>query len=226
MIVGAAVAVADSEGLGAVSLRRVADDLHTRATSLYTYLDSREDLYILMINEVLAERLAPDPLPTDWRDAVRVLARRERAALLRHPWQLDIVPQPDPTSCPNGLRFVNQLLTAVASLDTDPQRRWEALRVITAYVIGFASSEIRRARNWRMAPAEMLTTDLPPLAFSDAGIHSQFASLFAPGELGNLVTLRDAGVMETADSFDRGLEWLLAGIQNAGGAGTQRGSDT
>ena len=64
-ITAAAVAIADREGLDAVSMRRVAAELGTGAASLYRYLDTREDLLDLMTDAVTGEfSLVP---PTgDW----------------------------------------------------------------------------------------------------------------------------------------------------------------
>ena len=64
-IVAAAVAIADAEGLDAVSIRRVASPQRPRH-GLYTYIERKEDLLDLMADEVAAETLVPGELP-DWR---------------------------------------------------------------------------------------------------------------------------------------------------------------
>src|SRR6516165_12272673 len=69
-ITAAAVAIADREGLDAVSMRRVAADLRTGAASLYRYLETREDLLDLMIDATGAE-YAFTPLTGDWRSEER-----------------------------------------------------------------------------------------------------------------------------------------------------------
>src|ERR1700733_1336935 len=56
-ITAAAIAIADREGLDAVSMRRVAAELGTGAASLYRYLDTREDLLDLMIDATGSENL-------------------------------------------------------------------------------------------------------------------------------------------------------------------------
>ena len=120
-IVAAAVAIADAEGLDAVSIRRVAADLHARAMSLYTYIERKEDLLDLMADEVAAETLVPGELPADWREATLAIARRERQTTLRHPWLVDLVTRRSALGRvgPNMLRHSEQSIAALAGLDAD-----------------------------------------------------------------------------------------------------------
>src|SRR5579859_3023932 len=64
-ITAAAIAIADREGLDAVSMRRVAAELGTGAASLYRYVDTRDDLVDLMTDAVGGEYLLPEP-SGDW----------------------------------------------------------------------------------------------------------------------------------------------------------------
>src|ERR1700685_3360633 len=64
-ITAAAIAIADADGLDAVSMRRVAAELGTGAASLYRYLDTREDLLDLMTDATGAE-YEPAPPTGDW----------------------------------------------------------------------------------------------------------------------------------------------------------------
>jgi AcrR family transcriptional regulator len=54
-IVSAAVEVADAEGLGALSMRRVADRLGIGTMSLYTYVPGKAELIDVMLDTVLGE---------------------------------------------------------------------------------------------------------------------------------------------------------------------------
>src|SRR4029079_12687901 len=77
-ITAAAVAIADREGLDAVSMRRVAARLGTGAASLYRYLESREDLLDLMVDATGAEYVFTAPTG-DWLRGplANTAARRE-----------------------------------------------------------------------------------------------------------------------------------------------------
>ena len=83
-IVAAAIAMADADGLGAVSMRAVAAALHTGAGSLDRYLSSRDDLLDLMVDRAAGE-LRPYPAADgDWLDAMLRLARRQLDLYRRH----------------------------------------------------------------------------------------------------------------------------------------------
>jgi AcrR family transcriptional regulator len=73
VIVAAALAVADRQGLDAVSMRRVADELDTGASALYVYVKNRDDLLAAMFDHAMAE-VASAPLPDGgWRDRLTAL---------------------------------------------------------------------------------------------------------------------------------------------------------
>ena len=83
-IVAAAVDLADTHGLDAVSIRRVAAALKTRPMDLYRYFTRKDELIDLMVDEVIAGAVL-DEIPPDWRDALAAIARALRAVCLAHP---------------------------------------------------------------------------------------------------------------------------------------------
>ncbi len=91
-IVTSAVSLADREGLGAVSIRRIAGELGARPMSIYSFaaIETKDELFDLMIDEVSADLLLPT-LPQNWREAVLAIALRLRLVLLRHPWWIDLI---------------------------------------------------------------------------------------------------------------------------------------
>ena len=81
-VIAAGVAIADAEGLAALSIRKVASRLGIGAMSVYTYAPGRSELVELMIDHVYEEHALPDPaLP--WRRASRTVGPRN-VAHLRH----------------------------------------------------------------------------------------------------------------------------------------------
>ncbi len=136
-VVRAALELADAEGLDAVSIRRVAARLQARPMSLYSHIASKDDLIALMLNEVSGELLVPEPLPDDWRGALRLIARRAHDAYLAHPWMLTAFGR-GPRVGPNQLRRAEQSATAVAALDLDPADAWTALRIVHEWTLGNA----------------------------------------------------------------------------------------
>jgi AcrR family transcriptional regulator len=136
-VIQAALDVADAEGLEAVSIRRVAGDLGARPMSLYTHIASKDDLVALMLHEMSGELLVPEPLPDDWREALRQIARRAYAAYVQHPWALQAFGRGTRVG-PNMLRRAEQSAAAVATLDLSPADAWIALSIVHEWTIGHA----------------------------------------------------------------------------------------
>ncbi|MDQ7903917.1 TetR/AcrR family transcriptional regulator [Phytohabitans sp. ZYX-F-186] len=89
-IVAAATALADAEGLAALSMRRVAERLGVTAMSLYTYVPGKAELLDLMLDRACAETAKPDDVPGGWRARLALVAREAWALYLRHPWLLHV----------------------------------------------------------------------------------------------------------------------------------------
>ena len=89
-VVAAAVAVADAEGLAAVSMRRVAQRLEVGTMTLYTYVPGKAELVALMQDAVYAEVVAPVQ-GADWRARLWRVAWNNWELYHRHPWLLEAV---------------------------------------------------------------------------------------------------------------------------------------
>ncbi|WP_049562547.1 TetR/AcrR family transcriptional regulator [Nonomuraea sp. SBT364] len=203
-IVAAAVALADAEGLAAVSIRRVAAELGARAMSLYTYIERKEDLLALMLDEIAAELDTGEPLPGDWREALLQLARGERELVRRHPWRVELISQHVAVG-PNGLRHVERRLSAFDGLGLDRLQAWRAMAAVVDYVTGFVvreSAERGRPRAEGISDAERAALAEPYIR-----------ELVAGGEFPRLAPMIEQGVRGADDNFERGLGWVLDGIE-------------
>jgi AcrR family transcriptional regulator len=89
-IVAAAVDLADTEGLDALSMRRVAERLGVGTMSLYTHVPGKAELLDAMVDAVHAGTPRPDDVPGGWRGRLTRIAHDNRDLLLRHPWLLDV----------------------------------------------------------------------------------------------------------------------------------------
>jgi AcrR family transcriptional regulator len=87
-VVRAAVAIADAEGLDAVTIRAVSGRLGTGVMSLYNYVPDKQTLVYDMVEEVSGELDLPEP-SGDWRADMHLLARRQREVVRRHPWMIE-----------------------------------------------------------------------------------------------------------------------------------------
>ena len=141
-IAAAALAIADAEGFDAVSIRRVAARLGAGTMSLYRYISAKSDLVALMDDAIMAESLVPDgELPGDWREALAMIARATRAALLRHPWAVQALQgrgaaAQDGAFGPNGIRHFEQSLAAVAAAPLGTTAKLDMLAIVDDYVFG------------------------------------------------------------------------------------------
>jgi len=136
-VVQAAIDLADAEGLDAVSIRRVASALGVRPMALYSHIASKDDLLALMLHEISGRLLVPEPLPEDWREALRQIARHAYDAYVAHPWTLQAFGRGTRVG-PNMLRRAEQSATAVAGLDLTPADAWIALSVVHEWTMGHA----------------------------------------------------------------------------------------
>ncbi|WNV92140.1 TetR/AcrR family transcriptional regulator C-terminal domain-containing protein [Umezawaea sp. Da 62-37] len=147
-IVRAAIALADADGLDAVSLRKVAAALDAGPMRLYGYLATKAELLDLMVDEVYGEMIAPPRPPAgNWRDALRDTASRVREAALRHEWFADLLGG-RPRLGPHALEHTEMLL---AALRADPgfgdiDTVMSAVRTANAYVFGALRSEVTERR--------------------------------------------------------------------------------
>lgn len=89
-IVRAAIELADSEGLAALSMRRVAERLGVGTMSLYTYVPGKAELIDVMLDTVFGETARPAEVPGGWRGRLEQIARENWAMYQRHPWMLHV----------------------------------------------------------------------------------------------------------------------------------------
>jgi AcrR family transcriptional regulator len=139
-IVARAVAIADAEGLAAVTMRRVAAELRSGTASLYRYVTNRDELLDLMVDAVQGEG-DPPALTGDWRTDLTAVARRQRAAFLRHPW-LSGELTGRPSLGPNSMRQADAALGAAFELTPDATLALNVVGTVMAYVLGAVASEL------------------------------------------------------------------------------------
>ena len=204
-IVRAALALADAEGLEAVSLRKVAAALDVGPMRLYRYAGTKEELLELMVDAVYAE--IPPPTGSTWQDILRSIAHGTRQAALEHEWFADLLGG-RPQFGPAALAHTEASLAALRATSAfpDPSAVMRALDALSAYRIGAVRKEItaRRAerttgldeRDWQRSNGPYLTR------------------MFATGNYPALAeVVHEAEHLDAATRFDLGLGYLLDGIE-------------
>ncbi len=84
-VLRAAIAVADSEGIRALTMRRLGQELGVEAMSLYNHVRNKDDVLDGIVDLVVSDIVVP-PTGTQWRTAMRERARSAHEVLLAHPW--------------------------------------------------------------------------------------------------------------------------------------------
>jgi AcrR family transcriptional regulator len=110
-IAAAAIAVADAEGLGAVSMQRVAAEMGYTKMSLYRYFSDKSDLIATMVERAIGE--APDLSTTSWREALTTWSDELLTRHQRHAWTLEAVAIPGRAIGPNELTWLERALAAL-----------------------------------------------------------------------------------------------------------------
>ena len=212
-IVAAAVRIADAEGVEAVSMRRLADELGVATMTPYTHVESKDELLDLMRDAVAAEMILPEPIPDSWREALRSIAQRTRAALEAHPWSLDATPR-RPRARINRLRHVEQSIGIVLRLGAAPGRSRAILMSIDDYVVGYCM----RARSRQRMVASLGPAEKDAIRhFNDTD--PEVAAALEAGELPIIKKIagrpdrRHPFGVPPDSGFEPGLDWLLDGIE-------------
>ncbi|MEU4383967.1 TetR/AcrR family transcriptional regulator [Promicromonospora sp. NPDC023805] len=187
-IAAAAIEVADSEGLGSVTMRSVALALGTGAASLYRYFSTRDELLALMVDEVTGELRLNGPDDRPWVDQMLDLAHDARDLYRRHPWMIE-ASSTAPALGPNGCAYLEHALAVLAPTRSDGGTMLEAVAVFSA-VTRLLSKEEHDRRDPGEAHAALApsTDSFPHLA----------------------AALADTG--PSADQFDRVLRRVLSGL--------------
>ncbi|MFJ7909249.1 TetR/AcrR family transcriptional regulator [Kitasatospora sp. NPDC096204] len=208
-IVSAGIAVADAEGMAALSMRAVGERLGRTAMALYTYVPGKAELLDLMHDRALAEIPTGRRVSGSWRDDVTAWAEELYACYLRHPWVLQ-VSQARPVLGPAELTAMEELLGALRPAGLPPLRLRGAVAALWQFVRGLAAT----TADARGAAAATGVADEEWWAGRSARL-AELAPDFAE-RFPLLVALQSAGGGAPEDShreaFRSGLAVLLDGI--------------
>jgi AcrR family transcriptional regulator len=152
VVVATALDLADREGLGAVTLASVARRLGCHVTSLYTHIDSIDDLHTRMLltaQSALAQQLWEAALGRSGADALRALAAVYRGFGSAHPEQIRLLFAGATTTDPrvaDGARYMSEPIRATLfGFGLDDQQVRHAHRAFSAAIRGFAVAEAQGA---------------------------------------------------------------------------------
>jgi AcrR family transcriptional regulator len=206
-IVGAGIALADADGLGAVSMNRVAGELGSSAMSLYRYVESKQELLTLMVDAALGT--VPAGAPREgWREGLSRWAWAMVAAMRAHPWAVH-VPIAGPPLGPNTVAWFEDALHAMRDTALSEAEKASIVMMLS----GYARNQVTTMGDVQAHFLERAAT--PHDAMRE--YRDTVRGLTDADRFPALHALLDAGVFDRADppddEFAFGLERILDGIE-------------
>jgi AcrR family transcriptional regulator len=206
-IADAAVALADEEGLDAVSMASVAKRLGYTAMSLYRYVDTKDDLLQVMLDAAYGPVDLPAPAPASapeagWRPAATAWAVALLDRCAAHPWVVDVRLSAPPLT-PHSVAWMDAGLRALGGTGLPPQQVASSLLILDSYV----RSHVRLLheyseeglRTWSSRLRSVIDEDAAPMVWQ-----ALQADVFDD---------EPAEGPWPSDDFTFGLEIVLGGIQ-------------
>lgn len=194
LIIDAAMRVVDSEGVGALTIRRIADELGASPMGLYGHVRTRDEILEALIERAVElPHLAPDrdrPWDHQLRDTFVTIHR----GLLAHPGLAEIL-STQSISAMHAMRAVERLLAGLRAAGLTPHHAVAAVAALQSYTYGFTVQQRARAARDQASHLAALRA-LPRAEFPQ--LHELAA---------------DFGTWTTEDHFETGLDWLLDSIR-------------
>lgn len=210
-VVEAAIALADAQGIEALSMRKVAEAVGVSPMSLYTYVPSKTELLDLMFDRVLGETPDPDEGLPGWRVKLAFIARQRWALTERHPWLLDLALHRPPLG-PNVMRKAESTMRTFEGMGLAPEEMGLAAEALQNYVTG----ALHAAREAREAERRTGMTDAEWFAI----IADVLGGRIESGGFPVIKRLKEAGggakvaaAHDAVARFEFGLERILDGLE-------------
>lgn len=194
-----AVALADSYGIGSLTMRNLAQELGVKPMSLYHHVAGKEEVLDGMVDVVFGEIALPSS-SADWKTAMRARAEATRAALTRHPWALSLMDSRT-TPGPATLRHHDAVIGCLRRAGFSIGSAAHAYSVLDSYIYGFVLQEIALPFSTTEETHEVAEAILQQFPMDDYPhlVELTTEHVFQPG-------------YEYADEFDFGLDLILEGL--------------
>jgi TetR/AcrR family tetracycline transcriptional repressor len=198
-IVQAAVRIMDTEGLEAVTMRRIGRELGVEAMSLYNHVADKEDILAGVVEAVMAEFELSDGAGGEWAERGRAAARAWRELLKAHPNVITLMSeQRKPMTTLRALRPMEDAIGTIRASGLSDQEAAKAFRAFGGYIQGFVLAEVANlfgGDDVRVLPEEI--SDTLPI--------DQLPNLAA--------TLPYLFRCDFDDAFEYGLDLMIRGVE-------------
>ncbi|MFI8765066.1 TetR/AcrR family transcriptional regulator C-terminal domain-containing protein [Streptomyces sp. R-07] len=205
-IVGAALELADAEGLNALTMRRVATALNTSTMALYRHVPGKAELVRLIADAACGE-VPLGPVPADWRTGLERGARWLRGVYARHRWMAHAMASfTRPVATPNAMKYTEWVLRALRGTPLPPADKLHAHLVIFAFVQGLSMAddlEEQARQDTGISDGEWMEQNEPRFdAIQAGGSYPELMAVTSGGGFGlDLETLFEFGLRRTLDGI-------------------------
>jgi AcrR family transcriptional regulator len=201
-ILDAALHIVDTEGLDALTMRRVSDALETGPASLYAHVGDKEEMVEALLDRVSGEVPLPDaPDASRWEEQLKEIARNARAVYARH-GDLARASLGVPPSGEHTLPLIETMLAILSAGGVSPRVAALSMDILALYITATAVEESMEAR------ATALEPDDPYFA----ALREYWSALPVDRfpHLSSMAVLLTSG--DGDERFDFGLDILIRGI--------------
>ena len=139
-VLRAAISLADKEGIDALTMRRLGQQLSVEAMSLYKHVANKDDILDGITELVVSEIDLPGP-DVEWKAAMRQRARSTRDVLTRHPWATSVM-ESRANPGPATLRYYDSVIASLRAAGFSVAMAAHAFSVLDSYIFGFVVQQI------------------------------------------------------------------------------------
>jgi AcrR family transcriptional regulator len=195
-----ALSVADSRGLGSLTIRSLAQELGVKPMAVYYHVAGKDDILDALVDMVFAEIELPVP-GRDWRSELGRRAHSAREVLARHRWAIGLLESRSRPG-PANLRHHDTVIATLRAAGFSAAMTAHAYALIDSYVYGFALQE----------------ASLPfegPAAVGE--VAEPIMKLMAAGDYSHLIEMTTSYYLQPgydfADEFTFGIDLILDGLE-------------
>jgi len=138
-VLHAAVGLADREGLGALTMRRLGAELGVEAMSLYKHVASKGQILDGIVELIVSQIEVPTGA-ADWTQAMRQRATSARQVLARHSWAIGLL-ESRTAMAPVTMGYLDAMLGTLRSQGFSIEDAAHALWLLDSYVYGHVVQE-------------------------------------------------------------------------------------
>ena len=201
-VLRAAVALADQNGIGALTMRSLGQELGVEAMSLYNHVANKDDILDGLVEEVLGDIDVP-PAGTDWKTAMRQRSISAHEVLLAHPWAALLIMSRFNIG-PGMTRYLDATLGRLREGGFSIEGALDAWHTLDSHLYGFTLQQLSLPFEAEEAPQV------------SAGVLGQLSADQYPHVVEVITEVMRSGREE---DFEFGLDLILDGLQRSLEAG-------